>query len=175
MTCPPGCRFNRSFTLGGLCERLFTELLIDLEIEFTQRSSGCKAARLFALRDEKIRVVNVDCKRLRLYLFLLAMSSVLMPAASFSLSKKDAEKAGAVLFRDKGCAYCHGPAGLGTGKGPSLANLRKRLKAPQIAAQIENGGQKMPSFRDSLTDDELAKLVSYLRAKHRPVPPPAQP
>jgi len=90
-------------------------------------------------------------------------------------STKDAEMAGAVLFRDKGCAYCHGAAALGTSKGPSLADLRKKLKAPQIVEQIENGGQKMPSFRDSLTDDEVAKLVSYLRAKHRPVAPPAQP
>lgn len=107
--------------------------------------------------------------------FVVLLTLLLAAFPLFGSSTKDAEKAGAVLFRDKGCAYCHGPAGMGTAKGPSLANLRKKLKAPQIAAQIEDGGQKMPSFRDSLTDDEVAKLVSYLRAKHRPVPPPAQP
>ena len=34
-------------------------------------------------------------------------------------------------------------------------------------------GQKMPAFSDSLTDPEIAQLVAYLRAKHRPAPPPA--
>ncbi|HEX4320320.1 MAG TPA: cytochrome c [Acidobacteriaceae bacterium] len=93
---------------------------------------------------------------------------------SFAGGSKAAEQAGAVLFRDKGCTYCHGAAAQGTPKGPSLANVRKKLKAPQIATQIEDGGQKMPSFRDSLSDPEVAQLVAYLRAKHRPVPPPAQ-
>ena len=107
--------------------------------------------------------------------FVVWLTLLFIASPLFGSSKKDDEKAGAILFRDKGCAYCHGPGGLGTSKGPSLANLRKKLKAPQTIDQIENGGQKMPSFRDSLTDDEVAKLVSYLRAKHRPVPPPAQP
>ena len=30
----------------------------------------------------------------------------------------------------------------------------------------------MPPFRESLSDDEIAQLVAYLRAKNRPVPPP---
>jgi hypothetical protein len=45
-------------------------------------------------------------------------------------------------------------------------DLRKNKLWPpaKITAQILNGGQKMPPFSDSVTD---------LRAKHRPVPPPA--
>ena len=82
------------------------------------------------------------------------------------------EEAGAILFRDKGCAYCHGATAQGTQKAPSLANVRKTLKPAQIAAQIENGGQKMPSFEDSLSKDEVAQLVAFLRAKHRPAPAP---
>jgi len=31
----------------------------------------------------------------------------------------------------------------------------------------------MPPFGDSLTDEQIAQLVAYLRAKNRPVPPPA--
>jgi mono/diheme cytochrome c family protein len=87
-------------------------------------------------------------------------------------SKKDSEKAGAVLFRDKGCAYCHGPLALGTQKGPSLADVRKKLTAAQIANQIQNGGKQMPAFKTAVSPDELAQLISFLRAKHRPVPPP---
>jgi mono/diheme cytochrome c family protein len=97
-------------------------------------------------------------------------------APSYALSEvkgKAAEQAGAILFRDKGCAYCHGPAGQGTAKGPSLADLRKTWTAPRVTAQIQNGGQKMPAFGDSLTHDEVQQLVAYLRAKHPHTPPPA--
>lgn len=85
------------------------------------------------------------------------------------------EKAGAVLFRDKGCAFCHGVGGVGTDKGPSLAGIRdnKEWPAEKMTHQIMNGGQKMPPFGEALTDQEIAQLVAYLRAKHRPVPPPA--
>ena len=88
---------------------------------------------------------------------------------------KPAEEAGAVLFRDKGCAHCHGVGGIGTKKAPPLVDLRKnKLWTPaQITNQIFNGGQKMPPFGDSVTDEEATQLVAYLRAKHRPVPPPA--
>lgn len=87
------------------------------------------------------------------------------------------EMAGAVLYRDKGCAHCHGANVAGTPKGPSLANIRAdKLWPPEkIKNQIMNGGKKMPPFADSLTDQELAQIIDYLRARHRPVPPAASP
>jgi mono/diheme cytochrome c family protein len=90
-------------------------------------------------------------------------------------SRKADEQAGAVLFRDKGCAYCHGAGGTGGKKAPDLTRLRTdKLWTPaNITNQILNGGQKMPPFSDSLTEAEIAQLVAYLRAKHRPIPPPA--
>jgi mono/diheme cytochrome c family protein len=102
-------------------------------------------------------------------LFLLACAPAQFAQAE---SPKAAEAAGATLFRDKGCAYCHGANLQGTPKGPSLENVRKTLKPERIADQIKNGGQKMPSFEDSLSGDEIAQLVAYLRAKHRPAPAP---
>jgi mono/diheme cytochrome c family protein len=88
---------------------------------------------------------------------------------------KASEQAGAVLFRDKGCAYCHGVGGIGGKKAPSLVDIRKNKlwTPPKITSQILDGGQKMPPFRDSLTDEEVAQLVAYLRAKERPIPPPS--
>jgi mono/diheme cytochrome c family protein len=109
---------------------------------------------------------------LPLALYLLAA----LPAHALTGSKTQAAaQAGAVLFRDKGCAHCHGAGGAGGKKGPDLTGLRKdKLWTPaKIADQILNGGQKMPSFGDSVTDGEVAQLIAYLRAKHRPVPPPA--
>ena len=112
-------------------------------------------------------------KLFRIFLTFLALLLFLpasIPASAFS----GKEKAGAQLFRDKGCTYCHGANAQGTQKGPSLIEIRKKLNATQITNQIENGGQRMPSFSDSLSNDEVAQLVAFLRARHRPaIPPPA--
>lgn len=82
--------------------------------------------------------------------------------------------AGATLYRDKGCAHCHGAAEEGTKKAPPLVDIRKSKIWTQtkITNQILNGGKKMPPFADSLTDQEIAQIVTYLRAKNPPVPPP---
>ena len=105
------------------------------------------------------------------------LSVLLVFAAStaypFPDSKAD-EKAGAVLYRDKGCVQCHGANLEGNKKGPALADIRNDPAWPpeKITKQITDGGQKMPPFGESLTDQEVAQLVAYLRAKDRPVPPP---
>ena len=109
-------------------------------------------------------------------LLLALFTPAALPAHAYSRSKtKAAEQAGALLFHDKGCAHCHGAGGTGGKKGPDLTGLRKdKLWTPaNITKQILNGGQKMPSFSDSITDAEVAQLIAYLRAKHRPFPPPA--
>jgi mono/diheme cytochrome c family protein len=107
-------------------------------------------------------------------LTILLIGSALPAHARSGASTKADEEAGAVLFRDKGCAYCHGVGGIGGKKAPSLADLRtdKAWPPAKITTQILNGGQKMPHFGDSLTDEQIAQLVAYLRAKTRPVPPP---
>jgi mono/diheme cytochrome c family protein len=109
---------------------------------------------------------------LRLLLVFIAI-----PAQCFAGKNSPDEQAGAVLFRDKGCAYCHGAGGAGGKKAPSLADIRNDKNWPpdQITTQILNGGQKMPPFGDSLTDPQIAQLVAYLRAKNRPIPPPLPP
>ena len=109
-------------------------------------------------------------------LVLLACGTIaFLPAHAFNAKTEANEKAGALLFRDKGCAYCHGAGGVGTKKAPSLVDIRKDKAWPpeKMTGQILNGGQKMPPFRDSLDDNEIAQLVAYLRAKNRPVPPPS--
>lgn len=117
-------------------------------------------------------------RRLKPLSSLLLTGILAMVAFPISLSasqKSDQEKAGAILFRDKGCTYCHGIGGVGTKKAPALTNLRKdKAWTPEkITSQVLNGGQKMPPFRDSVTDDEVTQLIAYLRAKDKPVPPPA--
>jgi mono/diheme cytochrome c family protein len=108
---------------------------------------------------------------------LLAALFTCAALPAHAASTKADEEAGAVLFRDKGCAYCHGVGGVGGKKAPTLTNLRtdKAWPPAKITNQILNGGQKMPPFGDSLTDTEIAQLVAYLRAKTRPIPPPLPP
>jgi mono/diheme cytochrome c family protein len=92
-----------------------------------------------------------------------------------------AKQRGAELFATHGCAHCHGPAGVGGGKGPDLQLVRKRMNKEQITHQIHDGGLSMPAFGNSLTDPQISDLVAYLRTKRKfvkvpaashPVPPP---
>src|SRR5689334_15615430 len=100
---------------------------------------------------------------------------VLAATTAFAAAAPADVKAGAPLYRDKGCAYCHGPALEGTKQAPGLAKIREDKAWPpqKVTDQILNGGQKMPPFRDSLSDDEIQQLVTFLRAKDHPAPPPA--
>jgi mono/diheme cytochrome c family protein len=107
-------------------------------------------------------------------LLLVATSAALaFPGAD----QKADEQAGAVLYRDKGCPQCHGADLAGNKKGPSIAEIRNDKEWPpeRITKQIMEGGQKMPPFGESLTDQEIAQIVAFLRAKDRPTPPPAPP
>ncbi|HWA93794.1 MAG TPA: cytochrome c [Terracidiphilus sp.] len=95
--------------------------------------------------------------------FLLSATAAL-PAQSTSANKDAA--AGAVLFHDTGCAHCHGADLTGTKKGPSLVGIASNKKWPpeKMRDQILNGGEKMPPFADSLSDDEIGQVIAYLRS-----------
>ncbi|HVC48359.1 MAG TPA: cytochrome c [Terracidiphilus sp.] len=115
-------------------------------------------------------------------LTLLKLTAALVTASLFSLpahalwghKDKQAQLAGAGLFRDKGCAHCHGVNRAGTKKAPSLVNIRKdkQWTPEKMTSQILNGGKKMPPFSDSLSDKEVSEIINYLRSKHPPQPPP---
>jgi len=126
--------------------------------------------------DEKMVPVMAFSSRLVRFAAVLVLGSCSMQyLRAFGSKTTTPEEAGAILFRDKGCAHCHGAGGTGGKKGPDLSGIRTdKLWTPdKITHQILNGGQKMPPFSDSLTDAEIAQLVAYLRAKHRPIPPPS--
>ena len=111
------------------------------------------------------------CVKYSVYLLLPLLS--ITAARAFPDAQAD-EKAGAVLYQDKGCPQCHGADLNGNKKGPSLADIRNDPAWPteKLTKQIRDGGAKMPPFGESLTDPEIAQLVAFLRAKDRPAPPP---
>ena len=89
---------------------------------------------------------------------------------------------GARLY-EGACAVCHQVGGAALfGSRPSLA-LNSNLHSPRpdnliqvvlhgIAAPVSSDLGYMPGFKDSLTDDQLAELVSYLRRQFAPDKPP---
>ena len=112
---------------------------------------------------------------------IAAIVTLANPAAPPVSAKADRKLEGAEIFASSGCTHCHGPDGQGTDNGPSLRNVRKRLKPAQIHNQIINGGKQMPAFGDTLTTDQVQSLIAFLRARNwisvpaQPVTPPAQP
>lgn len=105
---------------------------------------------------------------------LAVLLAVLHPARP-ALAGSSAKDRGAELFHTKGCDHCHGPAGVGGGKGPDLQLVRQRLKRDQILTQIHDGGKSMPDFGDKLTADEINDLASFLLAKRKYIPVPPKP
>lgn len=74
--------------------------------------------------------------------------------------------AGGILFYQKGCLYCHSIAGQGGLKGPNLTHIAKRLNVQDMKIRIINGSKDMPAYGQSLTRDELNKLITFLETRH---------
>lgn len=62
------------------------------------------------------------------------------------------------------CSNCHGDD-LGGGVGPALGPDSASAEHPDtfLEASILEGRGRMPSFRSSLDDDQLGRLIEYLR------------
>jgi mono/diheme cytochrome c family protein len=99
---------------------------------------------------------------------------MIRPGPSVTAGSSAVER-GRELFANKGCAYCHGPAGVGGRVGPDLQLVRKRLDTEAISRQIHLGGKAMPAFGGQLTEQEISDLVAFLRAKRKVVVAPAKP
>ena len=97
---------------------------------------------------------------------LLLAAASLLPPRTEALAPAAPKVNGAAVFASAGCTQCHGPAGMGTEKGPSLRDLRKRMDGDAVYKQIEEGGQAMPPFGDALDDDQITALVEFLRGKN---------
>jgi mono/diheme cytochrome c family protein len=99
----------------------------------------------------------------------LALTSWLVAGAAQALAP------GEQLYNDN-CAACHRKAGQGVpGAFPALKADKVALGDPKAAALILLTGKGgMPAFKDSLSDAELASIMTYVRAswgnKAKPIP-----
>jgi mono/diheme cytochrome c family protein len=89
-----------------------------------------------------------------------------------SIVRADADPDGAVgkvIFRTK-CAMCHGPDGGGSevGKSMNVPDLRstvvQKLPDARLAQVIAKGKGGMPSFKSSLSEDQIHSLVAHIRS-----------
>jgi len=82
--------------------------------------------------------------------------------------------ASTATFRTK-CAMCHGRDGTGSqvGKSMNVPDLRspvvQKMSDAQLAQIISDGKGVMPSFKNSLSEDQIHGLVTYIRSLHHPV------
>ena len=88
---------------------------------------------------------------------------------SLALQAGPAPDAGGDLFKQK-CAMCHGADGKGYAslKTPDFTDpkVQASLTDKQIVETIKNGrtGTAMPPFKDSLSDDQIQSLVTFIRS-----------
>jgi cytochrome c6 len=80
--------------------------------------------------------------------------------------------ASSATFRTK-CAICHGPDGSGSevGKSMNVPDLRspavQKLPDAELAQIIANGKGGMPSFKNSLGEQQIHALVTHIRSLHQ--------
>ncbi len=70
------------------------------------------------------------------------------------------------LYQQK-CAACHGKDGTPTAAGAKLgAPDLKKVKEPEekLVAEITNGKNKMPAYKDKLSADQIAALAKFVKA-----------
>ena len=72
---------------------------------------------------------------------------------------------GAKSFESRGCINCHTIAGVGGERGPNLGEVGRRLSNDELTARILNGGRNMPAYGTTLSPQELANLVEFLRTR----------
>jgi mono/diheme cytochrome c family protein len=70
--------------------------------------------------------------------------------------------AGAKVFQSSGCSGCHTLAAAhATGTvGPNLDQLKPDYR--HVTAQVTNGGAAMPSFKSSLSAQQIADVSAYV-------------
>jgi mono/diheme cytochrome c family protein len=70
--------------------------------------------------------------------------------------------AGAKIFQSAGCGGCHTLAAAhSTGTvGPNLDTLKPDYR--HVTAQVTNGGAAMPSFKKTLTPQQIADVAAYV-------------
>jgi cytochrome c6 len=102
----------------------------------------------------------------------LAVAVLALPGSILRAGGAPDSAASATLFRSK-CAMCHGADGAGSevGKSLNIPDLRsqavQKLPNAELIEIISNGKGGMPSFKNSLSPDQIHALVMHVRSLGR--------
>jgi quinol---cytochrome c reductase cytochrome c subunit, bacillus type len=77
----------------------------------------------------------------------------------------------ATLISTHGCVTCHNFGAGGGNIGPDLSHGAPNPSKAAIQAQIENGGNGMPPFKDAFTPQEIQQLVDFIDGLRTGTPP----
>jgi nicotinate dehydrogenase subunit B len=155
------------------------------------RFHGVAAGPMAPVVKELASLSDQDIRAMAVYLASFNENAVGKPAQDELAAKLEtmtgsravsASATGARLYQGA-CAVCHAVGGAALfGSRPSLAlnsNLHSRLPdnlvqviLHGIASPVSSDLGYMPGFRDSMTTDQVADLVSYLRQQFAPEKPP---
>lgn len=97
---------------------------------------------------------------------------MLLPTSIVPANPLPDSAASSATFRTK-CAMCHGQDGGGSevGKSMNVPDLRspvvQKLPDAQLAQIISDGKGGMPQFKNSLSEDQIHALVTYIRSLHQ--------
>ena len=100
---------------------------------------------------------------------MLCVGMGFLVSGAMSKSAGNTEK-GKALFTQQ-CLMCHSATSTEKKIGPGLKGLFKRDKLTNgkkateqnIRAQVDNGGNGMPAYKDMLSDPERNDVIEYLR------------
>jgi cytochrome c6 len=105
-------------------------------------------------------------------LLILFVGLTLFVASIVEASSGPGSAASSATFGTK-CAMCHGQDGSGSevGKSMNVPDLRspavQKLPDAELAQIIANGKAGMPSFKNSLSDEQIHALVTHIRSLHQ--------
>jgi cytochrome c6 len=103
------------------------------------------------------------------FLTAVVAGLTLFPVSIVRANRGQESPASVATFRTK-CAMCHGQDGGGSevGKSMNVPDLRlpalQKLPDAELAQVISNGKGGMPSFKNSLSPDEIHALVTHIRS-----------
>ncbi|MBV7538356.1 cytochrome c [Duganella sp. sic0402] len=94
-----------------------------------------------------------------------ALAVTLAAAAAAPAGAQEAAGDGKALFM-KNCAACHQPTGKGIpGAFPALANSKfVQGQGNEVASVLLKGRGGMPDFSESLSDSEIATVLTFVRS-----------
>ena len=97
------------------------------------------------------------------------IASLFLTLALAGLAAAADDAAGKSIFGSK-CAICHGPNGDGNspiGKTLNVPDFHssraQKMTQAQVKAIVMNGKDKMPAFKNILTDTQIDQVVGYVR------------